>query len=322
MRLASPFAALAAALLGTACVSSSDAPDPQAEFQASFELLASQAGASGTNRCQALGLFRELGDDALHSGFTVGVEGVGVLGALAGFGGYDIVWDLYHQELTVSMYGGPGVATPGAGASVSFYAGIGLGFAHGVSDWDGYFLTATADVGIPLLKKLVHLEASGFVSAVRDPQGSLRPLAPPAGVYGLTFGVSVGVGIDLVPTPVSGNLTVGLWVPHKGAIRRVHDELRAHRIFGIRPLVARLVDHETRAPCHADWPAVDGERDCVVALGKRDATPAQRSLHVAYSICALSGGCLVPLAFQMATAALAIGTIRAHGHDAASDCTP
>jgi len=292
----------------------------QAEFEESYALLEQQYPQSTGDSCEALGFWSDLGADALHSGFSLGVEGDAVLGPVTGFGGYDIVWDLYHQQLTVSKYAGTGIAVPELGVGVETYACVGFGFTHGVSDWDGYFETATAEIGLPFLEKFAHLDAAGFVSAERDDQGELQPLIPPDGVYGFTFGASLGIGIDLVPSPITGDVTVGLWTPHKTAIAHFYDELRKKRIFGLRRLAVRLVDDETGETCPADWPAEDTERDCVIAFGKADATPARRAIDVAYAICSMSHGCTVPLAFQMATTALAIGSYRTYGHDVAQDC--
>lgn len=274
--------------------------------------------------CELLAPLGEFGDDALHSGFVLGVEGEGVLGAGVGFGGIDLVWDFYHQQLTVSRYSGAGIGAPGIGASVQGYVGLGLGFDHGVSDWDGYFVTATAEIGLPLLDDYVSLDPAVFVSAVdENGDGFIAPsemLAPPHGVYGFTMGVSLGFDLLPDPLPIEGSVTEGYWRPYKRAIRHYYDELRDTKMFFVEPMQVRLVDHHSGEECDSQWPDVDGERDCVIEFGNPGDSYLRRSINTAYSVCHITGRCALPLSWPMSATALSIAALRTSGLSFESFC--
>jgi len=291
-----------------------DFGDAMADLQGEFG-QDGKADLFGVDPCRFLApLFAE-GNDFTHAGLFVGVEGEGVLGATAAFGGYDLVWDLYHHQMSVSRYHGAGISTPKVGASVTAYAGFATGFHDGVGEWDGYFVTTAMDVGLPFLKDFLSLEPAVFVSGV-DQNGDhvIAPdevLIPPDGVYGFQIGVSLGFDLLPDPLPVGGEVTEGLWEPYKPAIRYYYDKLADTRFarIGTR-LRVYLVDHQTGDLCAADWPDVDGERDCVVEFGERDWSHAHRGAHVAYSICSSLGGCGIPLSWPMSATAVAIGAYR------------
>ncbi|RMH36370.1 MAG: hypothetical protein D6689_22580 [Deltaproteobacteria bacterium] len=314
---------MAAAATGcaTATGDGADAKDAFADEFARFqdEFGAGKADLFGLDidPCALLGPLGEFGDDALRMGLVVGVEGEGVLGAGVGFGGVDFVWDLYHQQMTVSRYAGAGIGAPGVGASAQAYVGAAFGFEHGVSDWDGYFVTATAEIGLPLLDDYVSLDPGAYVSAVdRDGDGFIAPsevLAPPDGVYGFTMGVSLGVDLLPDPLPIEGSITEGYWRPYKRAIRRAYDELRNTRMFFVKKMQVRLVDHHDGAECPAGWPDVDGERDCVIEFGDPGDGYLRRAVNTAYSICHVTGRCAAPLTWPMSATALAIGALRDSG---------
>lgn len=278
----------------------------------------------GVDPCSLIEPLVEYGDQGIRSGFFMGVEGEAVLGGGRGFGGFDLVWDLYHHQFTVSRYYGAGVGVPGVGASVEAYVGYALGFQEGVSDWDGYFVTAEADFGLPFLREYLSVGTSVFVTA-RDTNGDafISPseiVYPPGGVYGFNIGIELGVE---VPTglPVSGGVTEGLWEPHKAAIRYYYDEFRNTRFlrFGSR-LDVHLVDHHTGEECDPDWPDVDPERDCIIEFGEEDWSHTHRGLHVAYSICTATGGCEIPLAWPLSGSAVAIGALEDAGGSLARYC--
>ncbi len=267
--------------------------------------------------CQVLSNVLDVGDQVARIGFFYGVEGEGVLGTAYGVGGYDVVFDLYHRQAAVSKYFGGGVGTPGLGGSVSFYVGVAEGFQHGVSDWDGYFVTAETEVGLPFLKDYLSVDPAFFVSGVdRNDDNVIEPsevLVPPEGVYG--FSVALSLGVDALPDvlPVSGNITEGLWMPHKKAIRYFYDYLADVSLFGVYDLDVSLVDHETGEECPADWPDEDPEADCIMAFGLHQSSNTKAALHQAWGICALNGGCLFPLAGSAALATVAIGAFQDAG---------
>ncbi len=275
--------------------------------------------------CKILGDVFQVGDQATRLGFFYGVEGEGVLGATYGMGGYDVVFDLYHRQMSVSKYFGMGLGVPEISASLSFYVGVALGFQHGVSDWDGYFVTAETELGLPFLKDYISLEPAFFVTGVdRNDDNVISPdevLVPPEGVYGFSVGLSVGV--DALPDvlPVSGALTEGLWMPHKKAIRYFYDVLSDVSLFGVVDLDVELVDHETGELCPEDWPDVDQEADCILEFGQNASSNTKAALHEAWAICTLNGGCLFPLAGSAALASVAIGAFQDAG-EALTDMCP
>jgi len=274
--------------------------------------------------CELLAPLGEFGDDALRSGLVLGVEGEALLGAGVGFGGFDLVWDFYHQQMTVSRYTGAGLGTPGVGASVQAYVGMAFGFDHGVTDWHGYFVTATAQIGLPLLDDYVSLDPGVYVSGVDDDgDGFIAPsevLAPPQGMYGFTMGVSLG--FELLPDllPIEGSITEGRWRPYKRAIRHYYDRLSSTRMFGVEQLDVRLVDHHSGERCSSQWPDVDGARDCIIEFGDPDDSYLRRSVHTAYSVCHLTGRCALPLTWPMSATALSMGALRTSGLSYDSFC--
>lgn len=338
MRSIQPFGrllAVVAALLIVSCAQPEPAPDTQdnpinEEANGAFNDLYDQFGEGEfgpdsksdafwehLDPCAVLGGIYEFADDFTQLGFFYGVEGEGVLGTAVGVGGYDVVFDLYHRQMTVSKYAGAGVGTPGLGVSLTVYAGVALGFHHGVSDWDGYFVTTELELGLPLLKDFIHLEPGFFVTGVdANDDNFIEPsevLVPPEGVYGFSVGLSVGV--DALPDvlPVGATLTEGLWMPHKRGIRTFYDQLKDESIMWFYDLNVHLVDHSTGEACPSDWPDVEGERDCILEFGDEGMSNTKASLHLAWAMCTLNGGCLSPIAGSMALTAVAIGAFRDAG---------
>lgn len=316
-----------AAVLALAPACALDNPDPSEtkdQFSDDFNQLNGEFGNGkadlfGLNidPCKMLAPLASWGHDAMRSGLVMGVEGEGVLGTAVGVGGFDLVWDLYHQQLSVSRYAGAGIGVPGAGASVSAYAGAAFGFENGVDDWDGYFVTGEAEVGLPFLKDYVSLTPEGYVTGVdSNGDGVISPsevLAPPDGVYGFSIGVSLGFDLLPDPLPVSGSVTEGYWQPYKQAVRHFYDDLSSTRMFGIKKMNVRLVEPETGEECAADWPNVDGEMDCVIEFGDPEDSYLTRSINTAYSICHIAGRCAVPLTWPMSATAMAIAALRTSG---------
>lgn len=311
--------------LSSACmVGLSDEPDPDQQFADQYGDLQGEFG-KGNNGllgihvdpCDALRPLAKWGHDGMRAGLVVGVEGEGVLGPAVGFGGFDLVWDLYHQQLGVSRYAGAGVGVPGLGASIEAYVGGAFGFEHGVQDWDGYFVNGNVEIGLPFLKDYLSLDPGGYVTGVdENGDGVIAPseiLVPPNGVYGFSIGVSLGFDLLPDPLPVGGSVTEGYWQNYKSATRFFYDRLANTRMFGIRKLKVRLVEPETGEECPADWPATDGEMECVIEFGDPSDNYLSRSVNTAYSICTLTGGCATELTWPMSTTALAIGALRNSG---------
>jgi hypothetical protein len=266
--------------------------------------------------CDLLAPLIPFGEDALRMGFFVGAAGQGTWGPVVGNGGFDIVWDLYHQQLTVSTYAGGGVATPGLSVGGSVYAGAAFGFEQSVQDWQGYFVTGAVEVGLPYLQDFLNVGASVFVSGVdENDNGLIGPgevLLPPDGVYG--FGVSVGAGLSYLPPalPANGSLTEGLWTVHKEAIRELYDDFKNTKMFFTVPMKVRLVNHVDGTPCSEDWPYVDGDMSCVIEFGDPNDSYFKRAINTGYSICHVTGRCVMPLSWPMSVTALGIGALRDH----------
>ena len=314
----------------------------QEEFEASLASLNQSYGGQGKadfagiiDPCDLLKPVQEWGDEIIRSGFFMGVYGEGTLGPGLGMGGYDVVWDFYHGQLSVSAYRGFGIDfSGGAGASAGVYAGWVGGFEHGVSDWDGYHATASTELGLPLIKEYIHLKPEVFVSAVDHNEDEIidpsELLLPPEGVYG--FSVGVGVGVELIPDPlpISFSVANGYWAPHEQGISALYHKLKRKRLLQVigEPLAVSLVDAETGALCSESWPQDashhegpyqgSGHQECVIQLGRPEWSHTRNAFHVAASICALSQGCLTPLSWPQSATALAIGALRDHQESGSS----
>ncbi|MFN0252354.1 MAG: hypothetical protein ACKV2T_36095 [Kofleriaceae bacterium] len=268
----------------------------------------------GVDACALLEPLLPFGDDAIRSGLILGVQGNGVLGIGVGYGGFDLAWDLYHQQLVVSYYGGAGLGTPGVGASVTAYAGAAFGFENGARDWRGHSVVTDAQIGLPFLDDYISLNPVFFTSPHdSDNDGRVavtEAIAPPDGIYGFSLGVTLAYDLLPDPLPIEGSITVGQWAPFKHAIRAFYERLRRVTIPTVGALKVRLVDSRTGAACPANWPTQSGSRDCVMEFGDRNQGWVTRSIHTAYSICTIAGNCAVPLSWPMAATAVAIGVLR------------
>ncbi len=290
------------------------------DFQEAMNSLQGEYGVGkadffGVDPCKLLEPILEFGDQATRAAFFVGLEGGGALGLGRVLEGYDMVWDLYHQQMTVSRYVGAGIGGPGLGASLTAYTGLALGFQSGVADWNGYFVTTATELSLPFLKDFLSFNPAFFISGVDENEDHFiapnEMLVPPEGVYGFSLGISAG--FDMLPSglPISGSITEGLWEPHKEAIRYYYDLFMDTRflVFG-HPLWVNLVDPETGEYCHEDWPLIDGERGCVIQFGESDWSHLHSGTHMAYSICTALGGCEIPLSWPMSGTAIALGAYR------------
>ena len=189
-----------------------------------------------------------------------------------------------------------------------------FGFENGVSDWYGYFQNYEADIRLPFLEGFLTLQPSVFHAGKdRNGDGAIALsewLVPPKGVYGFAIGAELGA---TVPTGIpfdpfgGGAISQREWVPHKKAIRAVYDVLRDINIGYVDSLDARLVDRNGES-CDDDWPNVEGDRDCVVQFGDEGEGRFGSSIDMAFGICALTGGCVAPMALPMSVASIAIGS--------------
>ena len=73
-----------------------------------------------------------------------------------------------------------------------------------------------------------------------------------------------------------------------------------------------LIDEETGEHCSDDWPTQNEHHHCIVRFGYPEWSHTRNALHVASSMCALSGGCYLPFVWTQSMLALAIGAWRDH----------
>lgn len=273
--------------------------------------------------CDLLRPLSAVGEDALHAGFIAGFEGNVQMGPMVDWGGYDLVWDLYHHQMTVSQYSGRGVGLPDAGGNGGVYVGMAFGFEHGVADWDGSFLSAEVDFGIPHFQDFISVSPSFFVTAIdENGDGLATPdeiVAPPDGIYGFNIGVNLGFDIWPEVAPVDVVIKEGTWQPHQNGIAHFYRKFKARRsLFGsVEP---HLVDHHDGTPCPEDWPAKNPERQCIIEFGDASQTHLKRSMMTARSICQATHGCATPLSWPISITTLAIGELRDQGISYAALC--
>jgi len=327
-------------------------PEPEPaldpEFDDAYDVLADGYGGGGKadlfedlglDRCSLLAPLASHFDELIKAGFFVGVSANRSVGPITYNNGYDIVFDLYHHQMTVSAYQTEGLRTGltiGGGASA--YFGAAFNFQRGAAEWNGYFVTTEATVNaaeivLPVLAALpIDIEASVtpsvFVSG-EDPDGDGIPTPIyPDGVYG--FGIALGVGgslsSDVLPVPALPDVsaTQGLWAFDAERLREMYDRLEGSRLFGIsRPLEAKLLDAETGEDClerDPDWPSSDDPPQCVLQFGDPNDSHLRQGLSTALAICELTGDCSVPLAWPFAGLSLAIGSLRDAGEDLQAEC--
>lgn len=310
-----------------ACASGPDAQD----FDDSVGTLQDSFGGDGkadlfgVDACSLISPLLKAGKMAMRPGFFVGVEGDAVLGSALGFGGYDIVADLYHQQMSVSYYHGMGLSTPEVGVSAAAYAGVAFGFEDGASDWDGFFAAASTDISLPFLKDYLSLEPSVFVSA-EDKNGDhvITPnevIPPPDGMFGFSIGVSAGFSPLPNPLPVDLSIMEGEVFSYKRGIRALYDRLKTKRILGVTPLHVSLVVDGEGGACPADWPNTSADKDCVIQFGNSNESYTKRAMHMAYAMCSEAAGCAIPLAWPMSATTIAVGAFRDSGANLDSLCS-
>lgn len=276
----------------------------------------------GVDVCEILEPVLEFGEPSARLGYVIGAEGTGTLPGVVGVSGYDIVWDLYHHQLAAHQYRGGGLTSNiGPATGVGAYAGMAFNFQNGVGDWEGYFVTGSANIGLPYLREYGSLDPIMFVSGKdHDGDGHIDALneIDPYGVNGFAVGVSTGATLIPDPLPVSGNLTSARWSRHDSMTRALYDELADVDIRWAPDPVVRLVDPDTGAECletNPDWPdplpGADGEiQDCVIEFGDPEDSHLRRAVDDSMAMCHFSGGCAIPLAWPAATVALAVGLLR------------
>lgn len=285
--------------------SGQEAPDGcAADENADFDFL--------PKPCTLLKPFLEFGEDLMKMGLVFGVEGEGVLGSGSGFAGYDLVFDLYHNQMSVSKYKGVGISTPGLAVGGQVYMGVAFGFEHGVADWDGYFVTAGLEVNalkhIPITSWMpaeLSVKATAFATGEDDSgDGIIAPneiLVPPDGVYGLNIGVSAGVSLEIDNfslLPFSGSVSEGYWEPHNAWIKQFYDYFTTG-YFGtdFGSISARLVDHHDGSECPENWPEEQPDKACIIEFGAAGASTLNRALHTARGICSVTGSCALPISW-------------------------
>ena len=234
--------------------------------------------------------------------------------------GYEVVFDLYPNQMSVSAYRGKGVKSGvGVGGSVSYSESIAIGFHHSVSDWHGYFSSASVSAGVPLpwISHLANVNVGYVQSAIDSNQnGRIEPremLPPSQGIYGGSIGVSLGANV-LPSLPITATVYEGFWRSHKGAIHIYYDLVKRVRL-GKAQLTARLIDADHGQICSEDWPNTDGHRDCFIEFGHPNKRYTKSSFHQAVAICHINGACLSPLSGPSALGTIALGALRDAGSD-------
>lgn len=267
------------------------------ELQATFGDEGKMDLVSRASICDLIEPVARYGDALIRGGFVMGIEGTAVVGVFDHFGGYDLVWDLYSQQFTVSKHGGSLITTDELAITATAYVGYVGGFYSGVGEWYGFHEQASVEIGLPFLDDFFSVELTGFIE--QD------------GVFGYTAGITVGVDAFPDPLPVEVTLSEGVWEQHSLVIRSYYDKFRDASFMGVPiPIKARLVDAEDGSRCHEQWPVEDGERSCVIELGDPEKSRTRRAIHVARSICTATKGCALPLTWPLAASALAVGSLR------------
>ena len=276
----------------------------------------------GLDPCEILEPILSFGDEAVRSGFFVGVQGGGVLAGLANMGGADLVWDYYHAQLSVSSYASSGLNFTGGGnVNASVYAGWVTGFNHGVSDWDGQHYQVTTELGLPFIKEYVHLKPEAFVvpkDQNEDREINIEDIRLNGdGLYGFSLGLGISLELFPNPLPVDLEISQGVWHPNEAGIMAIYERLKTARLIPVigEPLAISLINPESGESCgiqgiarlhHSD------HAECVIQLGDPSWSHTRNAFHVAASMCALTMGCAVPLAWPQSVLALGIGAWRDH----------
>ena len=229
--------------------------------------------------------------------------------------------------MTVSGYHGSGIdLAGGVAASGSVYIGWVGGFEHGISDWDGFHLTASTEIGFPFIKECLHLKPEIFTSVQDQNHNDMIDLneikAITDGLHG--FSIGVGLAIELIPDPlpISLALAQGQWVPHNEGIAHIYKILQKKRLFPVlgEKLAVQLINEKTGEACAQDWPHGGSHDHCIIKLGRSEWSHTRNGLHIASSMCALSGGCHLPFVWGQSMLALAIGAWRDHRDDLLNSC--
>lgn len=286
-------------------------------------------------------------------GYFVGVSGELGLFVARGLVGVDVVFDLYHYQMGTSYYFGAGLGTLSGSVSVAGYAGVARGFQQGVGDWNGWFVSSQLSVGLPFLNDSVGFGTATFVSGVDEDSNhfidATEILAPPRGVYGYQYSVSLGFDLMMfIPDPedlvnVDFEVTEALWHSFPQLNRAFYDYFEDSNLYLFdEELSVHLVDAQTGEDCPVDWPqhlaaqncvsaiddsscdpeqsdiCVDPETgvqcehapECVIEFGERDWTHEHRTQHMFYALCWLTGQCATASGYNMAQASLAAAVLR------------
>lgn len=163
-------------------------------------------GISGVDACVLLDPIFEYGERLMRAGYIVGVSGPDVLGENTGRGGYELVFDIYHQQLTITGHVGHSILAPPWASDAdtdeaAYYDGIAFGLERGAHDWHGLYAEPVSAFGVPFTDKIEAKIPPLFVRAV-DNGGDTIPdgaVLPPNGVYGFTDANLDDVEFEVTP---------------------------------------------------------------------------------------------------------------------------
>ncbi len=150
-------------------------------------------GPGGVDACALLEPIFEYGERLMRAGYVVGVSGPDVLGEGTGRGGYELVFDVFHQQFTVTGHLGQSVlappwATEADQDEASWYDGVAFGLEAGVHDWHGAYAAPLSSFGLPFIEKAEAKIPPLFVRAIDNNGDAIAEgvVLPPEGVYGFT----------------------------------------------------------------------------------------------------------------------------------------
>lgn len=305
------------------------AGDQHAEFESALDTFATDYGSGdkadflGATECDLLEPFYSANQDFTKGGFILGGAGYGSAGFDTASRGFDLVWDVYHQEFFAAKYHiQPATRFTVPGAAIRGYVGFASGFRHGVTDWNGYLVNASFSVPIPQFAGFLWLRSQTFATAIdrnHDRKFTVdEVVAPPGAVFGSIMGVELTIPSAF---PFAAGIATNNTKSFPEGTRFYYDMFRSGHILAFgSPISVRLVDSKTGAVCPDTWPEADPDRECIVQFGDPEWSFTHRALHTAYSICEVTNGCSNPLAPKLASGTIAIGALRDGGEKLLEDC--
>lgn len=334
--------ALSIICLTTACAESTiPGDDPAAsgedstststpEFQNGLEQLKSQYDDGGGKRdyvglsdpCKILESNFSSPLLSQNMGIFFEVQGEGNVTVAQSAFGINGVADFTHQQLAVFQSGGFGARAAGLGGgySADLIAGFAFGFDDSVLDWEGKMVAATGNASLPILSSFLSGSAGAFFQPGSDLNGDgkidftseeVREV-PDSNVYGLFGGVELGLRLDAwrTMTGFDGELEATQRGLAKEATGKLFRNLKDNGGLFIGGLDVSLVTRDGTT-CSPEWPAKDGDKDCIISVGSASDSRSDQSLEMAKAVCSMLGECAHPLAWAGATTAYAVGLL--HG---------